>query len=108
MGEGGREASQQGEGSQRLPTRPVLFDLIAIDVAESTRLVEMIDPTRFAWMRFGLECPQAKPLLPSSRGPRRHSAGIESALNWTRCGQGSHSQCKVEDQPAVGSPGTDK
>jgi hypothetical protein len=64
-------------------------------------------PRAFRLMRLELEWFQGKPLLPSSHVPRR-SAGSESALNWTRCGLGSHSPCKVEGQSAAGSGGTDK
>src|SRR5262249_48713808 len=54
-----------------------------------------------------LECPQAPLLQRSSHVPRR-SAGIESVVNWTRCGRGSRSPCKAQDQPAVGSRDTNK
>src|SRR5262245_22088706 len=54
-----------------------------------------------------LGCPQATLLPRLSHVPRR-SAGIESALNWTRCGRGLRSPCKAQDQPAVGSRDIDK
>ena len=48
-----------------------------------------------------------KPLPTSSHVPRRN-VGIESELNWTRCGLGSCSQRKSEDQLVDGLRGTDK
>ena len=64
-------------------------------------------PRAFRSMRFKLEWFEGKPSPPLSHGPRR-SAGSESALNWTRCGPGSRSPCKVEGRSAAESAGTNK
>src|SRR5262249_56916641 len=64
-------------------------------------------PRAFRSMRFELEWFEGKPSPPLSHGPRR-SAGSESALNWTRCGPGSRSPCKVEGRSAAESAGTNK
>ena len=59
----------------------------------------------FAAIRARMASRQAAP--PSSHVWFR-SAGIESAAHWTRYGPGSRRRRKAEDQPAVGSHGTNQ
>src|SRR5262249_22845156 len=40
-------------------------------------------------------------LLPRSSHVPRRSDGIESGVNWTRCGLGSRSSCKAQDPIAL-------
>jgi hypothetical protein len=66
-----------------------------------------VDASRVSLGKIQAKESPGKRLPTSSHAPRRN-AGIESALYWPRCGLGSRSQRKNEDQLVDGLRGTDK
>jgi hypothetical protein len=67
---------------------PYRASSVVLVIAQSSK-----DSRAFRLMRFELEWFEGKPFPPSSHVLCR-SKGIESALDWTRCGLGWRSPCK--------------